>query len=232
MLKYFISIYLLTISINIFSQENELIDYVPIKTTFGIKIGLDVSKQIRMLTEPSYKGFVITGDYRLLEKLFLAGEFGYEKKKVTNEILDFDTKGSFLKLGINYNVYKNKKGMNNEIYVGFRYGYSEFEHKLSSYTIHNLDNYWNQNSVNRNLDFKNLNSSWLEFVLGFNAEVFKNTYMGLGLRLNRLLSQKNPKNFSSLYIPGFNKVLEDNNFGVGISYSVFYQIPIYKKIKK
>jgi hypothetical protein len=122
--------------------------------------------------------------------------------------------------------------MNNEIYVGFRYGYSEFEHKLSSYTIHNLDNYWNQNSVNRNLDFKNLNSSWLEFVLGFNAEVFKNTYMGLGLRLNRLLSQKNPKNFSSLYIPGFNKVLEDNNFGVGISYSVFYQIPIYKKIKK
>ena len=232
MLKYFISIYLLTISINIFSQENELIDYVPIKTTFGIKIGLDVSKQIRMLTEPSYKGFVITGDYRLLEKLFLAGEFGYEKKKVTNEILDFNTKGSFLKLGINYNVYKNKKGMNNEIYVGFRYGYSEFEHKLSSYTIHNLDNYWNQNSVNRNLDFKNLNSSWLEFVLGFNAEVFKNTYMGLGLRLNRLLSQKNPKNFSSLYIPGFNKVLEDNNFGVGISYSVFYQIPIYKKIKK
>lgn len=232
MLKYFISIYLLTISINIFSQENELIDYVPIKTTFGIKIGLDVSKQIRMLTEPSYKGFVITGDYRLLEKLFLAGEFGYEKKKVTNEILDFDTKGSFLKLGINYNVYKNKKGMNNEIYVGFRYGYSEFEHKLSSYTIHNLDNYWNQNSVNRNLDFKNLNSSWLEFVLGFNAEVFKNTYVGLGLRLNRLLSQKNPKNFSSLYISGFNKVLEDNNFGVGISYSVFYQIPIYKKIKK
>ena len=232
MLKYFISIYLLTISINIFSQENELIDYAPIKTTFGIKIGLDVSKQIRMLTEPSYKGFVITGDYRLLEKLFLAGEFGYEKKKVTNEILDFDTKGSFLKLGINYNVYKNKKGMNNEIFVGFRYGYSEFEHKLSSYTIHNLDNYWNQNSVNRNLDFKNLNSSWLEFVLGFNAEVFKNTYMGLGLRLNRLLSQKNPKNFSSLYIPGFNKVLEDNNFGVGISYSVFYQIPIYKKIKK
>ena len=232
MLKYFISIYLLTISINIFSQENELIDYVPMKTTFGIKIGLDVSKQIRMLTEPSYKGFVITGDYRLLEKLFLAGEFGYEKKKVTNEILDFNTKGSFLKLGINYNVYKNKKGMNNEIYVGLRYGYSEFEHKLSSYTIHNLDNYWNQNSVNRNLDFKNLNSSWLEFVLGFNAEVFKNTYMGLGLRLNRLLSQKNPKNFSSLYIPGFNKVLEDNNFGVGISYSVFYQIPIYKKIKK
>ena len=87
MLKYFISIYLLTISINIFSQENELIDDVPMKTTFGIKIGLDVSKQIRMLTEPSYKGFVITGDYRLLEKLFLAGEFGYEKKKVYKRIL-------------------------------------------------------------------------------------------------------------------------------------------------
>ena len=231
MLKYFISILLITTSLNPSSQENDLLDTIPIKTTYGVKLGIDLSKQIRMLTEANYRGLVITGDYRVFEKLFLAAEFGSEEKKITNEILDFNTQGSFLKLGVNYNVYKNRKGLENEIYVGFRYGMSNFSHKLNSYQIYDLDHYWNQNLANNATDFKNLSASWVEFVLGFNAEVLKNIYMGLSLRLNRLLNQETPKNFSNLYIPGFNKVLEENSLGVGISYSIFYEIPIYKKTK-
>ncbi len=232
MLKYFISILLITGSLELNSQENNILDTIPVKTTFGLKIGIDLSKQIRMLTESNYKGLVITGDYRILDKLFLAVEFGSEEKKVINEVLDFNTYGSFLKLGANYNVYKNRKGMNNEIYVGFRYGIGKFNHKLNSYAIYDLDQYWNQNLANNVTDFKNLTASWIEFVLGFNAEVLNNTYMGLGLRLKRLINQGKPNNFSNLYIPGFNKVLEGNVLGVGISYSIFYQIPIYKKNKK
>ena len=232
MLKYFISILLITGSLELNSQENNISDTIPVKTTFGLKIGIDLSKQIRMLTESNYKGLVITGDYRILDKLFLAVEFGSEEKKVINEVLDFNTYGSFLKLGANYNVYKNRKGMNNEIYVGFRYGIGKFNHKLNSYAIYDLDQYWNQNLANNVTDFKNLTASWIEFVLGFNAEVLNNTYMGLGLRLKRLINQGKPNNFSNLYIPGFNKVLEGNVLGVGISYSIFYQIPIYKKNKK
>ena len=231
MLKYFISILLINSSLNLSSQESDLLDTIPIKTTYGVKLGIDLSKQIRMLTESNYRGLVITGDYRVFNKLFLAAEFGSEEKKVTNEILDFNTQGSFLKLGVNYNVYKNRKGLENEIYVGFRYGIANFSHKLNSYKIHNLDHYWNQNLVNNVTDFKNLSASWIEFVWGFNAQVLKNTYIGISLRLNRLLNQENPKNFSNLYIPGFNKVFEENSLGVGISYSVFYQIPIYKKTK-
>ena len=231
MLKYFISILLITSSVNLSSQENDLLDTIPIKTTYGIKLGIDLSKQIRMLTESDYKGLIITGDYRILEKLFIAAEFGSEEKKTTNEVFDFNTEGTFLKLGVNYNVYKNKEGLNNEIYVGFRYGLGKFNHKLSSYTIYDIDNYWNQNLVNNITEYKRLSASWIEFVLGFNAEVLKNTYMGISLRLNRLLSQENPKNFSNLYIPGFNKVLEGNKIGVGLSYSIFYHIPIYKRKK-
>ena len=185
-----------------------------------------------MLTEPNYKGLVISGDYRILDRLFIAAEFGSEEKKVTNEVLDFNTKGNFLKIGANYNVYNNRKGMDNEIYVGFRYSLGNFEHKLNSYTIYDLDHYWNQNTVNDISDFKNLTASWFELILGFNAEIFNNTFMGISLRLNRLLNQERPENFSNLYIPGFNKVLEENNFGVGISYSIFYQIPIYKRNRK
>ena len=86
--------------------------------------------------------------------------------------------------------------------------------------------------MNNSSSFTDLNASWLEFVLGFKAEIINNIFMGLDLRLNRLISQDKPTNFSNLYIPGFNKVLEENNFGVGVSYSVYYQIPIFKKDKK
>ena len=232
MLKYFISILLLISSLKAISQEGKSLDTIPIKTTYGIKFGIDLSKQIRMLTEPDYKGLVFTGDYRILDRLFLAAEFGSEEKKTSNEVLDFDTDGTFLKLGVNYNIYNNQKGLNNEIYVGFRYGLGKFSHKLNSYTIYNLDQYWNQNFVNNSSSFTDLNASWLEFVLGFKAEIINNIFMGLDLRLNRLISQDKPTNFSNLYIPGFNKVLEENNFGVGVSYSVYYQIPIFKKDKK
>ena len=232
MLKYFISILLIISSLKAISQEGKSLDTIPIKTTYGIKFGIDLSKQIRMLTEPNYKGLVLTGDYRILDRLFLAAEFGSEEKKTSNEVLDFDTDGTFLKLGVNYNIYNNQKGLNNEIYVGFRYGLGKFSHKLNSYTIYNLDQYWNQNFVNNSSSFTDLNASWLEFVLGFKAEIINNIFMGLDLRLNRLISQDKPTNFSNLYIPGFNKVLEENNFGVGVSYSVYYQIPIFKKDKK
>ena len=112
MLKYFISILLLTNSLSVFSQDEILTDSIPLKTTYGIKIGIDLSKQLRMLTESEYKGLVITADYKILERLFLATEFGNENKKIENEVLDFSTNGTFLKLGFNYainTVHKNFK---------------------------------------------------------------------------------------------------------------------------
>jgi len=113
MLKYFINILFIACSITGFSQEEIALDSIPTKTTYGLKIGLDISKQIRMLTESNYKGLVFTGDYRILDRLFIAAEFGSEEKKIINEVLDFDTDGNFLKLGVNYNVYNNRKGLDN-----------------------------------------------------------------------------------------------------------------------
>ena len=227
MLKYFISIIILIYSnTSIYSQESN--DSLSIKTLNEIKLGLDLSKQIRMITESNYKGLVLTADYRLFDKFFVATEFGQETKHTKNEILDFETDGSFLKIGGNYNLYKNRPGLNNEIYIGFRFGFGKFNQKLNSYKIYDIDNYWDQNSVSSISDFKNLKANWFELVFGFNAEIKKNIFMGLSLRLNRLFSHEKPVNFNNLYIPGFNKVTENNNFGVGFTYSIYYQIPFFK----
>ena len=228
MLRYIISFFILINVISVFSQEEK--DSI-FKSTYGMKIGIDLSKQIRMLTEPDYKGIVVIGDYRLLDKLFLAFEMGTEEKFIENEVLSFNTKGSFIKIGANYNVFNNFENLENEIYVGFRVSSSKFDHQLNSFTIYSKDQYWNQNKIENTEFFKDLSATWFELIFGFNAEVFNNTYMGLSLRLKRLLNQKEPTNFRNLYVPGFNKVLENNKVGVGLTYTVQFQIPIYKKKK-
>lgn len=229
MLKYFISFFAIISYLNCSSQEQN-IDSI-YKSTYGIKLGIDFSKQIRMLTEPEYKGIVIIGDYRVLDKFYIAVEFGSEEKLVENEVLNFKTKGSFYKAGINYNIFKNIQNLENEIYIGLRYGSSKFDHNLNSFTIHNVDQYWNQNNITNSSSYENLNAKWLEFLVGFKAQVIDNFYMGLNLNVKRILSQKSPENFSNLYIPGFNKVLENNNIGVGFSYTIQYQIPLFRKVK-
>ncbi|MDB9994896.1 DUF6048 family protein [Flavobacteriaceae bacterium] len=78
MLKYFISFLTVIYCSSIFSQEK--INDSLYKSTYGIKLGIDFSKQIRMLTEEDYKGLVIVGDYRLFEKIHLAFELGNEEK--------------------------------------------------------------------------------------------------------------------------------------------------------
>lgn len=228
-LKYIISFFTAIIVFPLFSQQEN--DSTITKSIYGLKIGMDLSKQIRMLTEPDYKGLVLIGDYRLMDKLFVAFELGTEDKLIENEVLNFKTKGSFIKIGANYNVYKNLEDLENEIYVGLRLGTSNFDHKLNSFKVYNTNQYWNQNEIVNYEEFQNLNSTWFELIFGFKAEVINNTYMGISLRLKRLLDQNEPPNFSNLYIPGFNKVLENNNIGVGITYSLQFRFPIYKKKK-
>lgn len=228
-LKYIISFFTAIIVFPLFSQQEN--DSTITKSIYGLKIGMDLSKQIRMLTEPDYKGLVLMVDYRLMDKLFVAFELGTEDKLIENEVLNFKTKGSFIKIGANYNVYKNLEDLENEIYVGLRLGTSNFDHKLNSFKVYNTNQYWNQNEIVNFEEFQNLNSTWFELIFGFKAEVLNNTYMGISLRLKRLLDQNEPPNFSNLYIPGFNKVLENNNIGVGLTYSLQFRIPIYKKKK-
>ena len=228
-LKYIISFFTAIIVFPLFSQQEN--DSTKTKSIYGLKIGMDLSKQIRMLTEPDYKGLVLMVDYRLMDKLFVAFELGTEDKLIENEVLNFKTKGSFIKIGANYNVYKNLEDLENEIYVGLRLGTSNFDHKLNSFKVYNTNQYWNQNEIVNYEEFQNLNSTWFELIFGFKAEVLNNTYMGISLRLKRLLDQNEPPNFSNLYIPGFNKVLENNNIGVGLTYSLQFRIPIYKKKK-
>ena len=205
-------------------------DSIPLKTDrYGIRVGVDLYKLTRALYDKNYKGIELVGDYRLTKKYFLAAELGNENKTTDDDRVNFTTKGSYLKAGFDYNAYQNWLDMENIISIGLRYGFSTFNQELNSYRIYNSNPYFGETPVIASgKKFDGLSASWIEVVAGVKAKVFNNVFMGFSLRLNRLVTNKQPENFSNLYIPGFNRTY-DGDFGVGFNYTVTYFVPIYKK---
>lgn len=209
-----------------------VIDSVKINEKYGLRLGADVGKIIRSYFDDDYSGFEISGDFRLKKKLYIAGEVGIEEKKDITAYLDITTKGTYLKAGIDYNMYQNWLDMDNMIYTGFRIGASSFSHTLNNYQIYTTNQYWQPPfSSNQPQEFNNLNAIWFELLLGMKAELFTNLFMGVNVQLKGLLSQTEPENFTNIYIPGFNKTFEGSRIGVGYSYTISYRIPLYKKTK-
>jgi hypothetical protein len=226
--KYLFSIVLVLLSLLIQAQDKKT-DTIPIKTNrYGLRLGVDLFKLSRSFYEKDYKGLEVVGDYRLTKKYFLAGELGNENKTVDDALLNFTTKGTYFKAGFNYNMYENWLDMENLVYIGMRYGVSTFSQTLNSYSVYNRTNYFDESDkIISGEKFSGLSAQWVEVVVGMNAKVFNNLYVGFSLRANKLVSNKTPQNFDNLYIPGFHRTY-DGDFGVGFNYTVSYFLPIYK----
>jgi hypothetical protein len=205
-------------------------DSIPVKTNrYGLRVGVDLSKIARSFYEDNYKGLEVVGDYRFSKKYYLAGELGNENKTVNDDQLNFTTKGSYFKAGFNYNIYDNWLDMENLIYIGLRYGVSTFSQTLNSYKIYNAHPYFPDTPVIVSGEkFSGLSAQWAEVVVGINAKVLNNFYVGFSFRANHLISNKKPNTFDNLYIPGFNRTY-DGNFGAGFNYTLSYFFPLYKK---
>lgn len=205
-------------------------DSLKIKKKYGLRVGGDIGKLIRSFTDEEYKGLEITADYRLKDRLYIAGEIGIEEKTNVTDYLNITTEGSYLKAGIDYNLYENWLDMDNMIYMGFRGGFSTFSHTLNSFTVYNTDQYWEpQFSSNEPQEFNDLTATWLELIVGLKAELFNNFYIGLNVQLKGMVTETEPDNFQNIYVPGFNKTFDSSGIGVGYGYTLSYRFPLYKK---
>lgn len=205
-------------------------DTVKTKESYGLRVGVDLIKPVISFLEEGAKGLELVGDVRVLNNYYAAVELGYEDKTNKEDYINFTTKGSYIKAGVNYNAYKNWVGMTNEIYVGARYGFSLFNQTLNSYTPNVKGTYFIPIEMQPNTEFKDLSSHWAELVFGMKAETLKNLYLGFSFSFKKMISTKEPENFKNLYVPGFNKV-NLNDTGFGMNYTLSYLIPIVKKEK-
>lgn len=240
MFKYFINIFLLLIVVDGFSQKQEKEtpttpkDSIVYKSPYGIRIGVDISKPIKAAIDGFYNtGLEIVGDYRLSKRFFVAAELGFEEENNVEEYTNSTAKGSYIRLGFNYNAYENWLDMNNEVFMGFRYGFSVFDQTLNSYTpnvVNGEDNgspYFPTSAITAGTT-TNLNAHWTEFMFGFKVETFTNFYISASFSYKVLISAKEPENFKTLYAPGFNRIFESGT-GFGFNYTLSYLIPFSKK---
>ncbi|WP_313807307.1 DUF6048 family protein [Flavobacterium sp.] len=230
-LRSIFSIALVLVSLSTVAQEKAKDSVKTGKTErYGLRVGVDLHRLTKSFYDDKYQGFEVVGDYRLTKKIYIAGELGNEKKTVDDDQLNFTTKGSYFKVGFDYNAHENWLDLENMIYAGMRYGVGSFSHQLNHYTVYNTNQYFDPNTVTSGQEFNGLTASWLELVGGVKAEVLNNVYLGFSVRLNYLVTNKTPDNFDNLYIPGFNRTY-DGKFGVGFNYTLSYFIPLYKSQK-
>lgn len=230
-MKYVINIFILFSGILAFAQSPEpvAVDSVQFKRTYGLRVGIDAASLIRTGIDPEYNGFQILADYRIKDRLYIAGELGNENLDRNNDRIDFKASGSYFKAGIDYNLYQNWLDMDNMVYFGARLGAANFSQTLLRYDYYQDNNYFPvfTNVVNR--EFSGLTAFWLEIQLGIKVEVLPNLYLMANLQLKRMLAETVPDNFDNLYVPGYGRTYDTGEIGAGYTYGVMYRIPLFKK---
>jgi hypothetical protein len=211
------------------NAQQKKIDSIPPKIEkFGIRFGADLFKLTRSFYDKNYKGIEFVGDYRITKNYYLAAELGNENKTTEDDRLNSTAKGTYIKVGFDYNSYENWLDMRNMVFIGLRYGASSFSQQRNSYKLYNTSTYFPEApTVVSGEKFNGLSAQWFEVVVGMKAEVLKNIYVGFTVRMNRMLTNTKPENFDNLYIPGFNRTY-NGDFGVGFNYTVSYFLPLYK----
>lgn len=242
MYKCFISLCFVFVFVNGYSQVSttkeektkEKKDTITYKTGYGLRLGLDISKPGLSLIDKSYSGLELVGDYRISNKWYIATELGFEDETTYEDFSSSTSKGSYIRLGANYNAYENWLDMNNEIFVGMRYGFAIFDHTLNSYQpnvssgTENTPPYFPSTPVTTPISDSGLTAHWTEFQLGIKAETFKNLFIGFSFSYKIMLSVDDQKGFKTLYTPGFNRVFESST-GFGFNYTISYLIPFVNK---
>lgn len=231
-LPFIISIVFCLISINGISQNKASSevkkDTIIYKTGYGLRIGADISKPIISLIDKEYNGFELVGDYRISKRWYIATELGFEEQTTQEDYTNSTAKGSYIRLGTNLNVYGNWLDMNNEIFIGGRYGFALFEQTLNSYKPNVNNEYFPAETIIAPITQTGLTAHWLEFQLGIKVETFKNLYVSFHGSYKIGINIKEQNNFKTLYAPGFNRVFSTNT-GFGFNYTISYLIPFFKK---
>ncbi|SHF60430.1 hypothetical protein SAMN05444483_101747 [Salegentibacter echinorum] len=227
-LAYFFSLIFLLTGFDTVAQEASVQDTLAKNDKFGLRVGTDLSKLARTILQDDYTGFEVMGDYRVYKDYYAAAELGNESIGYEEDNLKVTSRGSYAKIGAEYNAYENWTGMQNMIFVGVRYGFSTFTQETEEYKIYTNNQFFGPDIRTETIENSGLTASWAELILGIKVELFNNLFLSANVQLKQRLFQSTPDNFDNLVIPGFNRTYDDSNFGVGYGYGISYLIPFYK----
>lgn len=192
--------------------------------TFGPRFGLDLARFAYILAEPSETGAEVSLDFEVIKDLYPVLELGYSSISEDKEFFSYSAGGAYGRVGFDYNLINLKdRSQHHSFTIGMRYGMSIFSQEASNIIVPNP--YWGD--YIRSSYLKSLKGQWAEVVAGVKAEMLPNLFMGWSLRYKILLNPGMDPLVPPYLVPGYGSGGKDRNFGV--SYSIFYKIPLIKK---
>ena len=193
----------------------------------GLRLGTDITRPFQSLWNKGDRyGGEVTADFELYPNFFPVAEAGWEKLKVDQEYVRYNSSGPYFRFGANYNILAATSRTDKDLlYIGFRYGISFASQAVDYYKI---DNYWDEETGS--FPSQNYNSQWFELVFGMKGEVLKNFYLGWSIRAKFNLFQKEYDLPGIYFNPGFGNA--ENSSNADITYSISYNIPFRIKRHK
>lgn len=199
----------------------------------GVLVGLDVWGLGSGLLGSDFTSSEVVACVDLKHRFFPTVEVGYGKTDAWNdEGIHYKSGAPYFRVGIDYNaLYKKKHGQ--MLLVGLRYGYSSFTYDIESMGIE--DPIYGGTPVNPNLtddvwggsvpyDHPGMkgNTHWLEFCLAIRAHVWKDLYMGWGIKYHYRLAESKGQFGDPWYVPGFGS---HGANALGVQYTIMYKLP-------
>ena len=215
--KYLFISLLAGISVSVFAQVDTT------RSIRGISLGLDLSRFIVTALEPVHNNFELSLGFTVTENIQLQAEGGYLNVDFSDTTYTYKQSGSYYRFGAEYNLLKRQPGEQDQIYVGLMYGYSPYSHEAENITI--SDGYWGMGEGS--LPLTRNTAHWIEIKGGLRVELWRNLFVGYALRLRIFLAGKTDPKLDPYLIPGYGKAGKTST--IGMSYSIFYRIPLGDK---
>ncbi len=207
----------------VFSTSNG--QQLPQEKTYGLRIGIDVSRLPLYFADPKIKGLEWSVDIEALPKFYPTLELGYGAFNIKKDNYQYKSNNQYLRVGFDYNILKtDAEDLYSIGYIGFRYGYSSLSYYAKNVII--SDEYWGDRLIDE-IDKPNMNIHWIELVAGLKAEIFPNFFMGWSFRGRFMLSKTKDEIMDPYKIPGYGK--GSSKSAIGFNYSLYYKFPLYKK---
>ncbi|MBN1769303.1 MAG: hypothetical protein JXR50_00520 [Prolixibacteraceae bacterium] len=216
MLKYIFSIATLLVAFTTFAQKPD---------RHQLLLGVDLSRFVVPILDSTRFGWEVSADYELLNDMYVNVEIGSQNTRFKTAGYHYNAAGAYTRLGVDYNFMKHvDEESTDKLLVGFRYGFSTFYHEADQITL--SDEIWGELS-NQEVERNWLTANWVEATTGMRARLINNFYMGWTIRFRVRLWLQKDKIMEPYHIPGYGRAW--NNSWVGVNYSLYYQIPLFKK---
>jgi len=204
-----------------FSQQNSEMWRIE-----GPRVGIDLSRFLLPTYQPGIRhGWEIQGDIPYKGNFFPTVELGMQWFDDKQSSFHYMNNGAYGRIGVDVNITKFESLKDNDIlFVGMRYGYSQFNQEVNQVTY---SNYWG--SVLTSYPQRAISAHWAEIVFGMKGEIASNLFIGWTLRAKFPLVQTNDPNITPYIIPGIGKTA--GTTPADFSFTVSYRFPLFRTKK-